>query len=212
VASSNIVKSTHSICVQECWNAATSISNGSDFRTRGTHAGSTKPRRSYTTMHGDTAKAAILGGVPGGAGGSPGRARIAGHYPPRQLPVDSSEEARLPLGILPTIMGLFMLELPSNPRRTALAIAILADAVQIVFFPMFVEGAASPLDDLLDIAIAWMLIRLLGWHWAFLPSFVAKVVPGVDLVPTWTMAVLVATRRMPSEQAKIEPPIIEGRP
>jgi hypothetical protein len=109
-------------------------------------------------------------------------------------------------------MELSMLELPSNPRRIALAIAILADAVQIVFFPMFVEGVFSPLDDLLDIAVAWMLTRLLGWHWAFLPSFVAKVVPGVDLVPTWTMAVLVATRGMPREQPKIEPPIIEGRP
>jgi len=105
-----------------------------------------------------------------------------------------------------------MLELPSNPRRTALAIAILADALQIVFFPMFVEGAFSPLDDLLDIAVAWMLIHLLGWHWAFLPSFVAKVVPGLDLVPTWTMAVLVATRKSPRKQPKIEPPIIEGRP
>lgn len=105
-----------------------------------------------------------------------------------------------------------MLELPSNPRHTALAIAILADVLQIVFFPMFVEGAFSPLDDLLDIAVAWMLIRLLGWHWAFLPSFVAKVVPGVDLVPTWTMAVLVAMRGTPRERAKIEPPIIEGRP
>ncbi len=82
-----------------------------------------------------------------------------------------------------------MIELSSNPRRTALAIALLADALQIVFFPVFVEGAFSPLDDLLDIAVAWALIRLLGWHWAFLPSFVAKVVPGVDLVPTWTMAV-----------------------
>lgn len=105
-----------------------------------------------------------------------------------------------------------MLELPSNPRRTALAIAILADALQIVFFPMFVEGAFSPLDDLLDIAVAGILVRLLGWHWAFLPSFVAKVVPGLDLVPTWTMAVLVATRGVPREQRKIEPPIIEGRP
>jgi len=36
-------------------------------------------------------------------------------------------------------------------------------------------------------------------------------VPGLDLVPTWTMAVLVATREAPREQAKIEPPIIEGR-
>jgi hypothetical protein len=109
-------------------------------------------------------------------------------------------------------MGVFMIELPSNPRRTALVIAILADALQIVLSPVFVEGAFSPLDDLLDIAVAWMLIRLLGWHWAFLPSFVAKVLPGVDLVPTWTIAVLVATRGTPREQAKIEPPIIEGRP
>jgi hypothetical protein len=104
-----------------------------------------------------------------------------------------------------------MLELTSSPRRTAFVIAILADALQIVFFPMFVEGAFSPLDDLLDIVVAWILIRLLGWHWAFLPSFIAKIVPGVDLVPTWTIAVLVATRETPREQPKIEPPIIEGR-
>jgi len=104
-----------------------------------------------------------------------------------------------------------MLELSSNPRRTALAIAILADALQIVFFPLFVEGAGSPLDDVLDIAIAWILIRLLGWHWAFLPSFVAKVLPGVDMVPTWTIAVLVATRGTARQPSKVEPPIIEGR-
>lgn len=104
-----------------------------------------------------------------------------------------------------------MTALTSNPRRTALAIAILADALQIVFFPLFVEGAGSPLDDLLDIAIAWVLIRLLGWHWAFLPSFVAKVLPGVDLVPTWTVAVLVATRGMARQQSKVEPPVIEGQ-
>ncbi len=109
-----------------------------------------------------------------------------------------------------SIIGLLMLELPANPRRTALTIAILADAVQIVFLPMFVEGAFSPLDDLLDVVVAWMLIRLLGWHWAFLPSFAAKLVPGVDLIPTWTMAVLAATRDMPSKRAEIEPPIIEG--
>jgi len=100
----------------------------------------------------------------------------------------------------------------SNPKRTALAIAVLADVLQIVFFPVFVEGAFSPVDDLLDVVVAWMLIHLLGWHWAFLPSFVAKVVPGVDLVPSWTIAVLVATRETPRERPKIEPPIIEGRP
>ena len=104
-----------------------------------------------------------------------------------------------------------MLELSSNPRRTALAIAILADALQFVFFPMFVEGAFSPVDDLLDIVVAWILIRLLGWHWAFLPSFVAKLIPGADLVPTWTMAVLLATRKTTHEQVETAAPIIEGR-
>ncbi len=102
------------------------------------------------------------------------------------------------------------MELPSNPRRTGLAIAIAADALQIVFFPAFGQGALSPLDDLLDFVVAWMLIRLLGWHWAFLPTLVAELVPGVNLVPTWTLAVLVATRSMQREQTK--PPVIEGRP
>jgi len=30
---------------------------------------------------------------------------------------------------------------------------------------------------------------LLGCHWEFLPSFAAKLIPGVDLVPLWTLAV-----------------------
>src|ERR1700681_2064448 len=68
-------------------------------------------------------------------------------------------------------------------------LAIIADALQIVVFPLFVEGAASPADDILDFAIGAALVYLLGWHWEFLPSFFAKLVPGVDLVPFWTMAV-----------------------
>ncbi len=73
--------------------------------------------------------------------------------------------------------------------RAAIILAMIADAVQIVIFPVFVEGAASPADDLLDLGIAAVLTRLLGWHWEFLPSAVGKLVPGVDLVPFWTLAV-----------------------
>jgi hypothetical protein len=73
--------------------------------------------------------------------------------------------------------------------RIAMALAIIADALQIIVFPLFVEGAASPADDLVDFGIAAVLVRLLGWHWEFLPSFFAKLVPGVDLVPFWTLAV-----------------------
>lgn len=74
-------------------------------------------------------------------------------------------------------------------------LAIIADALQIIVFPLFVEGALSPADDLLDFGIAAVLVNLLGWHWEFLPSFFAKLVPGVDLVPFWTMAVLNVYRK-----------------
>jgi hypothetical protein len=68
-------------------------------------------------------------------------------------------------------------------------LALLADAFQIVLSPLFFEGAASPADDVLDLCMAGILSYLLGWHWEFLPSFLAKLVPGVDLVPFWTLAV-----------------------
>ena len=70
-----------------------------------------------------------------------------------------------------------------------MVLAIIADVLQVVVFPLFVEGAISPADDLLDLAMGALLFQLLGWHWEFLPSFCAKLVPGVDLVPFWTMAV-----------------------
>lgn len=78
---------------------------------------------------------------------------------------------------------------PGPKFRTAMMLAILADALQLVVFPMFVEGAFSPADDALDLGVAALMTHLLGWHWEFLPSFFAKLVPGVDLVPFWTIAV-----------------------
>src|SRR5579863_2937723 len=82
------------------------------------------------------------------------------------------------------------LTISPGPRfRTAMVLAIAADALQIVLLPFFVEGAISPADDILDLGIGAAMISLLGWHWEFLPSFLAKLVPGVDLVPLWTLAV-----------------------
>jgi hypothetical protein len=78
---------------------------------------------------------------------------------------------------------------PGSRFRAAMILAVIADAIQIVVFPLFVEGGLSPADDILDFGIAALLINLLGWHWEFLPSFLAKLVPGVDLVPFWTLAV-----------------------
>jgi hypothetical protein len=79
-------------------------------------------------------------------------------------------------------------------HRLAWMVAILADALQIGAFPLFAEGALSPADMVLDILVAALLIRLLGWHWAFLPSLAAELLPGFDLFPTWTAAVFFVTR------------------
>jgi hypothetical protein len=66
----------------------------------------------------------------------------------------------------------------AGPRlRVAMILAIIADVLQVVVFPLFVVGAESPVDDVLDIGIGAVLVYLLGWHWEFLPSFVGKLVP-----------------------------------
>jgi hypothetical protein len=93
---------------------------------------------------------------------------------------------------------------PVSRFRAAMALAIIADALQIVIFPLFVQGGASPADDILDFGVGAVLIQLLGWHWEFLPSFLAKLVPGVDLVPFWTMAVVNVYRKSRQIPATIE--------
>jgi hypothetical protein len=96
----------------------------------------------------------------------------------------------------------------SNARSRvwlARTIAVLADAVQIAF-PVFAAGAAFPLNDALDVVVALVLTSLVGWSWAFLPSFVTELIPGFDLAPTWTLAVLYATRKSRIEAAPEPPP------
>ena len=90
----------------------------------------------------------------------------------------------------PTNAGRDAVTISAGPRlKAALILAILADVFQIAVFPLFIEGAASPSDDILDLGIGGVLTLLLGWHWEFAPSFLAKLVPGVDYIPLWTLAV-----------------------
>src|SRR5262245_31716871 len=73
-------------------------------------------------------------------------------------------------------------------RRSALVIAFIADAIQLAVMPLFGAGWLAPTSDALDVIVAFLLIRRLGWHIAFLPSFVVEILPVVDLFPTWTAA------------------------
>jgi hypothetical protein len=80
-------------------------------------------------------------------------------------------------------------------RRAARLIALAVDALQIVVFPAFFPGLVSPFENALDVATGIILTLLVGWHVAFLPTFIAEMVPFVDLFPTWTLAVLFVTRK-----------------
>jgi len=112
-------------------------------------------------------------------------------------------------------------ETARSPARVWLArgIAIAADFLQIVAFPFFLPGAASPWSDALDLAVAAAMTVLLGWHWTFLPSFVAEIVPGLDLVPTWTAAAFYVTRgqgrgagREASRRGAIDTEVVSSAP
>src|SRR5882724_9036331 len=89
----------------------------------------------------------------------------------------------------------FLKSVKSPEHRLAWLVAIAADAIQIGALPLFAPGGLSPADALLDAAAAVVLIRLLGWHWAFLPTLAAELIPGFDLFPTWTAAVFFVTRQ-----------------
>jgi len=98
--------------------------------------------------------------------------------------------------------------LKSGEHRQAWLVAIAADLIQIVALPFFVAGGLSPLDDILDVAVGAILVQLLGWHWAFLPSFLVELTPGFDLFPTWTAAVFFVTSRRTSVEATGDRPAI----
>ncbi len=95
----------------------------------------------------------------------------------------------------------------SREQKLAWAVAMIADAVQIVLWPFFFAGAAFPGDDILDLVVGVALWRLLGWHWALLPAFAAELIPGIDLLPTWTATVMFMTRsQVRSKEPEVLPP------
>jgi hypothetical protein len=76
--------------------------------------------------------------------------------------------------------------------RAAWVIALAVDAIQIP------ATAAGPvgwfLDAGLDLITMGVLWALLGFHWAFLPSFITEGIPYLNLAPVWTLAVALSTR------------------
>ena len=104
-----------------------------------------------------------------------------------------------------------------SPARVRLArsLALVADFLQIIAFPLFGEGVMSPAADALDLCVAVLMVWLLGWHWAFVPTLLVEAVPLFDLFPTWSAAVFYVTRgqaREVNEPAAPPPPIKDVTP
>jgi hypothetical protein len=76
--------------------------------------------------------------------------------------------------------------------RRAWIVALAADFVQWVLFPVFMGGTA--VNAGVDLLVAFLLVRWMGWHLAFLPAFVTELVPIANFVPSWTLAMWIVTR------------------
>jgi hypothetical protein len=83
--------------------------------------------------------------------------------------------------------------IPDHRRRLARVIALAVDALQIAIIPLLFPG--SPWNNAIDLVTGAVMVWLLGWHLAFLPTFLTELIPFVDLFPTWTVAVLYVTRK-----------------
>jgi hypothetical protein len=90
----------------------------------------------------------------------------------------------------------------------AYAVAICADLIQIGLVPLVAEGFISSIDDFSDVVVCALLCWLVGFHVAFLPSFFIKLIPLVDIAPTWTLALFIATRHLRAPAADV-PPVVD---
>jgi hypothetical protein len=79
---------------------------------------------------------------------------------------------------------------PSSRKKIALGLAAIADLIQAGYFPIFGEGVLSPPDDVLDLAVAVVLVAVLGFRWRLVMALAMELVPGATLFPTWTAVVL----------------------
>ncbi len=84
--------------------------------------------------------------------------------------------------------------LTSREIQFARAAAAFVDVLQFAVFPVMFQGLLSPLNVAVDVAMAAFFTWRLGFHWALLPAFVSELIPFWDLAPTWTLAVVLATR------------------
>lgn len=106
-----------------------------------------------------------------------------------------------------------LLRQPVLTRRRiwlAFTVAIAADGLQLLLGPL---GWAF-LDEITDIVAMILTSFLIGFHLLLLPTFVMKLIPVADMLPTWTgcVAVVVALRRKQQRTHPAPPPVSSQPP
>jgi hypothetical protein len=90
----------------------------------------------------------------------------------------------------------------------AVAVAVIADGLQILLLPLAWTFAESAVDVAAMILTMW----LIGFHLLLLPTFAVEFIPVVDLLPTWTGCVIavIALRKRAQRTPPPTKPIIEA--
>lgn len=85
----------------------------------------------------------------------------------------------------------------STQARLAMGLAILVDLMQapatVAQLSVALAAPVEVVDMAVDAIVAIVMTRLLGFHWALAPGFLAEIVPVVDIAPSWTLAVMAVT-------------------
>ena len=98
--------------------------------------------------------------------------------------------------------------LTRNRVRLAYAVAITADALQILLGPF---GWAFA-DEIIDVAAMFLTWRAIGFHPLLLPTFALEFIPLVDMLPTWTACVALVVSLRKKQQtagAQSQGPVID---
>ena len=92
----------------------------------------------------------------------------------------------------------------------ALAIAVVADILQVVLVPL--EWAFA--QQIVDAIAMGLTILVIGFHPLLLPTFVFEFIPFVDMLPTWTGCVItvIALRKRGQQNTPPVQPKLSEKP
>lgn len=89
----------------------------------------------------------------------------------------------------------------------ALAVAVLADGLQLLTGPFGWVFGDQAIDVIAMVLTSWVI----GFHWLLLPTFMVEFIPLLNDLPTWTACVIavIALRKREQRAFPPEKPVIE---